>query len=66
MDAHGIWISNKKPKIFCHFATSSGGVERDRREGKHWDERGPQEKSCGAAAKSLNTALFSSFHAMFN
>jgi len=36
MNAPGIRISNKKPKIFCRFSTNRDGyaVERDRREGK--------------------------------
>jgi len=59
MDAPGIRISNIKPKNFGRFATNRGwvyAVERDegRQEG---DERGPQERSCGGAARSLNTAL---------
>ena len=60
IDAPGIGISNKKPKKFLAASQPTGGgyaVDRDRRGRQGGDERGPQERSCGGTARSLNTAL---------
>jgi len=65
MDAPGIKISDKKPNFFFAASQPTGGryaVKRDRREGKEGMRGGPQERSCGGAARSLNTALVTNRH----
>ena len=57
-----------KHSYFCRFAANRRlgtgyAEERDRRDYKLWiagwaEGRGLQERSCGGAARSLNTALF--------
>jgi len=55
MDAHGIRISNKKPKIFGSSSQPTGdgyAVERDRREGKD-GMRGGRKKDLAEGPRGL-------------
>ena len=57
---------------FCTCFRVKHAEERDRREGREGMERegrGPRERSCGGAARSLNTALCEcalNFHSLFD
>jgi len=55
----GLGFQIKSPKFLAASQPTGGGyaVDRDRRGRQGGDERGPQERSCGGTARSLNTAL---------
>ena len=57
----GLGFQIKSPKLLAASQPTGGGyaVQRDMEGRQGGDERGPQERSCGGAARSLNTALHS-------